>query len=1157
MAKLEDLKENIQVKGILSNQAVTIIKLKWRGDTAVEIFYKKLDGGVDNRLFYRSDEEKLTIIEKENKWDFSADPEAFKLAAEAYRIHLAHLFDPVLAVHTSLIEPLPHQIIAVYEQMLPRQPLRFLLADDPGAGKTIMAGLLIKELIIRGDVERSLICVPGNLAAQWQDELWFKFQLRYEIITRESFGTSVVGNPFQEHDKVIIRIDQIARNDDYKEKLAAVEWDIVVVDEAHKMSAHFWSGDLEETKRFKLGKLLRAHTRHLLLMTATPHSGIEEDFQLFLSLLDQDRFEGRFREGVHDVEISDLMRRMVKEELRRFDGRPLFPERKAFTIDYPLPPDEAQLYELVTAYVREEFNRADALVDGRRKGSVGFALTILQRRLASSPAAIYHSLRRRREKLEKRLQHFENQIIYHLDFYNQDLEDDQDYLYDEDLPAEELEEIEEQIVDSATASQTIDELEAEIVTLKDLEDRAFNLLKLGHDRKWDELSKILQDDQHMVSRDGQRRKLVIFTEHRDTLNYLQDRIRTLFGREDMVVHIDGGVPRDERRKIENEFRNNPDVYFLLGTDAAGEGINLQQAHLMVNYDLPWNPNRLEQRFGRIHRIGQTEVCFMWNLVASETREGYVYKRLLTKLETENQALNGKVFDVLGEALQREPLSKLLIEAVRHGDSPEVRARLEEAIDNSLDQERVRELLEAKSLAQDHLDITKIMDVRKEMERYNARKLQPHYVKAFFMQAFRKYNGTIAERERERFRIDYVPAKIRNRSKSLQNPLQVLKKYDRIAFSKSLIESPGHPLADFICPGHPLLDTLIDLTLDDLGNLLNTGTIMVDETDPGEKVRLLFFLEHSIYDEVDDASSQGHLLSKTVHFVQVDEDQNLTMGGSAPYLNYRPPLPEEQGEIKQALSTFSMDSEAIADNVINYAIENLVPRHIDRVRGKRDEQIRKTKEAVHERLTKEINYWDRRAAELRKDVEKGKANAKVNLIRAQQRADDLQARLENRKEELDKAQHISTRPPVIVGGTIVIPIGRLQRETPGANLSQRAVIENIAMQAVMTKEAEKGNHPEDVSQHNLGYDIESLDPQTKHLRLIEVKGRHSEAQTVTLTRNEILTCLNSPEQFILALVLIKDNEVDQFYYLEDLKLKDPGFNATSVNYNLVELLPEVQ
>jgi SNF2 family DNA or RNA helicase len=338
-------------------------------------------------------------VETRRAWRFNADGDLFRLVAEAYRIHLAHLFDPVLAVHTSLVEPLPHQITGVYGEMLPRQPLRFLLADDPGAGKTIMAGLFIKELIVRGDVRRCLICVPGNLAAQWQDELWFKFQLHFEILTRETFETAVSGNPFLEKDQVIIRLDQIARGDDLKEKLRRTDWDLVVVDEAHKMSAHFWAGELEETKRYKLGKLLRDITRHFLLMTATPHNGKEEDFQLFLALLDQDRFEGRFREGVHAVDISDIMRRMNKEDLRRFDGRPLFPERRAYTVSYPLPPAEKHLYDTVTEYVRTEFNRADQLFDDKRRGTVGFALTILQRRLASSPEAIYQSLKRRRGAL--------------------------------------------------------------------------------------------------------------------------------------------------------------------------------------------------------------------------------------------------------------------------------------------------------------------------------------------------------------------------------------------------------------------------------------------------------------------------------------------------------------------------------------------------------------------------------------------------------------------------------------------------------------------------------------------------------------------------------------------------------------------------------------
>jgi len=402
VAQLEDLKPGVQVSGIVPGQSVLVINLKWHGTTAVELFYKRADGQPGTQLLYRDDEPRLEIVESKRAWHFNADGDLFRLAAEAYRIRLAHLFDPVLAVHTSLVEPLPHQITGVYGDMLPRQPLRFLLADDPGAGKTIMAGLLIKELTVRGDVQRCLICVPGNLAAQWQDELWFKFQLHFDILTRETYQTSVTGNAFLDRDRAIVRMDQIARSEDLQEKLRRTDWDLIVIDEAHKMSAHFWGGELQETRRYRLGRLLGTITRHLLLMTATPHNGKEEDFQLFLRLLDPDRFEGRFRQGVHQVDIADIMRRMVKEELRRFDGSLLFPERKAYTVNYPLSPAEARLYEAVTEYVRTEFNRADSL-DDRRRGTVGFALTILQRRLASSPEAIYRSLRRRRERLEKRL----------------------------------------------------------------------------------------------------------------------------------------------------------------------------------------------------------------------------------------------------------------------------------------------------------------------------------------------------------------------------------------------------------------------------------------------------------------------------------------------------------------------------------------------------------------------------------------------------------------------------------------------------------------------------------------------------------------------------------------------------------------------------------
>ena len=407
--KLEDLQANAAVRGILSDGLVTVVSVQWFGSEALELTYKTPTGKVANELLYRHDEPRIEIVEVGRPWSFDGDGALFRLVSEAQRIRLAHLFDPVLAVHTSVVEPLPHQITAVYESMLPRQPLRFLLADDPGAGKTIMAGLLIKELIARGDLQRCLIVCPGSLAEQWQDELYRRFQLPFDILTNDKLEAARTGNWFLEANLVIARLDKLSRNEDVQQKLQVPDcrWDLVVCDEAHKMSATFFGGEVKYTKRYRLGQLLSSLTRHFLLMTATPHNGKEEDFQLFMALIDGDRFEGRFRDGVHAADVSDLMRRMVKENLLKFNGRPLFPERIAHTVPYTLSEAEARLYKVVTAYVREEFNRAEALENEQRAGAIGFALTILQRRLASSPEAIYQSLRRRRERLESRLRELE------------------------------------------------------------------------------------------------------------------------------------------------------------------------------------------------------------------------------------------------------------------------------------------------------------------------------------------------------------------------------------------------------------------------------------------------------------------------------------------------------------------------------------------------------------------------------------------------------------------------------------------------------------------------------------------------------------------------------------------------------------------------------
>jgi SNF2 family DNA or RNA helicase len=859
--RLEDLTKGATVTGVLPNQVITVIDTQWHGSDVVTLTYRDANGVTGDELIFRDREAELEIVTSSLPWSFKGDGRLLRLVSEAHRIQLAHLFDPMLAVHTSLVEPLPHQITAVYGDMLPRQPLRFLLADDPGAGKTIMTGLLISELRIRGDLHRCLIVCPGSLANQWQDELDSRFHLPFDILTNDRIEAARSGNAFTEMPLCIARLDKLSRNDDLQAKLEQTDWDLIVCDEAHKMSASFFGGERRETKRYKLGKLLSSLTRHFLLLTATPHNGKEADFQLFMALLDGDRFEGKFRDGVHTVDTSDLMRRLVKEDLLKFDGKPLFPERRAYNVEYHLSDLEAKLYSEVTGYVREEFNRADALSNNGRKGTVGFALTILQRRLASSPEAIYQSLKRRRERLQKRLKEEEllkrgQEIEFNLPLsvgegWGEGIEDWEEF--EDDLLNDERETTEEELVDQATAARTIAELKVEIDLLQKLERIALQVKLSGTDRKWEELSRILQNEAELFDVRGHRRKLVIFTEHRDTLNYLADRIRNLIGKQEAVVTISGGSGREERRKAQEAFTQDPDIQVLIATDAAGEGINLQRAHLMVNYDLPWNPNRLEQRFGRIHRIGQTEVCHLWNLLAAETREGDVYLKLLRKLEVEQKALGGKVFDVLGQAIDGVELRQLLIEAIRYGDLPETRAKLDRVVANRLNRDRLQELLSAKVLARDAMDITKIQRIREEMERAEARKLQPHFIGSFFIEAFQHLGGVIRQREPKRYQISNVPAIIRNRGRQIGTREPILTRYERICFDKELISIPGKPIAAFICPGHPLLDATIDLVLERHRNVLKQGSILVDENDPSEEVRILVTLQHSIQDAKTDLS----------------------------------------------------------------------------------------------------------------------------------------------------------------------------------------------------------------------------------------------------------------------------------------------------------------
>ncbi len=1113
--KLEELTVGGRVLGVNGSVPVEILALEWFGADAASLTFRSPDGSTTQRLLYRADEDGLAAAD-EGARPFDAPADEFRLAAEAQRIRLAGLFDPMLAVSTSAVRPLPHQIRAVYGEMLPRTPLRFLLADDPGAGKTIMAGLYIKELMLRGDVERCLIVAPGGLVEQWQDELYGKFSLDFTILTTDLVHATADVSVFERHPLLIARMDQLARNETLLDQLDEAEWDLAVVDEAHRMSAKHFAGKLEKTKRFLLGERLGERARHLLLMTATPHAGIEEDFQQFLTLLDPDRFAGRYRKDVHSADTTGLMRRMLKEELLTFEGKPLFPERVAETVPYALTPLETELYDAVTQYVREEMNRAAAL-DAKRKNTVGFALTVLQRRLASSPEAIYQSLARRLARLESRrdlVSSFnEDRVADRVDDAAVAAMED-----DEEFDSEARERLEDHLVDAATASQTIEEVEHEIVVVRDLLAVASKVRAAATDRKWNELSSILQTQALPPGPDGHPRKLIVFTEHRDTLRYLEQRIRGVVGRDEAVVSIHGGVDRQSRRRVTAEFTNNPDCHVLLATDAAGEGLNLQAAHLMVNYDLPWNPNRLDQRFGRIHRIGQTEVCRLWNLVAEGTREGAVFTRLLFKLEEQRAAYDGKVFDVLGEVFAERPLRELLMEAIRFGDDPQVRARMERTIDSTVSK-GLRELMEDRAVAHESMPLVAVQELREQMDEARARRLQPFYVERFFLSAFRALGGQCSRRESGRYEIRHVPATLRS-ARSV-----VATRYQRITFEPDLVELTGKPAAELCAPGHPLLDAVVHAADHRWGPALLRGTVLIDPE--ASEPRVLTGLLEGAED------GAGEVLMRRFGYAFAGVDGEASEAGPAPYLDF---VAADDVRREQVLEDAGW-TEVAERAVLGWRVAHALPQMVEEVSHRRRVEVERSRDAVQKRLSQEIS-WLHLAAMEAADAEKMGNKPKTSSDALGRRADELERRRDARMAALELAANVITKPPVVAAAALIVPleVGTAGEEADHVQPDARAIetkgVERRGVDAVLAAERALGREPQEMPFNNPGFDVRSPIGGGQFVR-IEVKARIEGAEDFHVTANEVLFGKTAGQQYRLALVRVdpRGPEHDELRYLE--------------------------
>ncbi|WBM79844.1 DEAD/DEAH box helicase [Cryobacterium breve] len=872
-------------------------------------------------------------------------------------------------------------------------------------------------------------------------------------------------------------------------------------------------------------------------MTATPHNGKEEDFQAFLSLLDQDRFEGQGDKRARKGTADGIMRRMVKEDLLTFEGKPLFPERVAETVSYRLSAAEANLYEEVTTYVREGMNLADRL-DGKRKNTVGFALTVLQRRLASSPEAIFHSLRRRAERLERARRDLLAGRAEALDISGEraGLLIDPD-LDDDDFLAEELEEVEEELVDAATAARTAAELETEVADLRRLGALAAEVLASHEDRKWVELRGVLESEVFTTTHDAPR-KLIVFTEHRDTLTYLERRITTLIGRQSAVTCIHGGVSRNERRRITAEFTSNPDVQVLIATDAAGEGLNLQVAHLMVNYDLPWNPNRIEQRFGRIHRIGQTEVCRLWNLVAEDTREGDVFQRLLDKIEEQRMAYGGKVFDVLGTSLGEMSLTKLLREAIRYGELPEVRERMHKVIDEGVAR-GLEELLADHALAKDALPTGELEALKRQMEDARARRLQPHFVRDAFVAAFERLGGRMERRERGRFEITHVPVDVR--VGIVRAP--IARKYLRVTFEVETIDVGDGTRADLLAPGHPLHDTVMRQTVEQLGGTLESGAVFTSSRVIAPALLV------GVFNEVKDAT--GESVARSFGYALVDEAGEVLEAGPAPYLDYAA-APSGTAAFARELPWLSDREQSAVSWVIADQLPVVAKGAIDR----RTVEFERVRTLVKYRLAHEINRLSTESLRADDAALHGK-RVRESGASLRRKADELDRRLRSRLASIDQQLRMASLPPRISAIALVLPADPVDKEGDAPlHARNTKAVERRGVDAVLEAERALGRVPIEQPFNNPGFDVLSHCTGGPSLR-IEVKARIDGADTFSITRTEVLTALNAAPDHRLALVRVSldGTASDEIRYIEDafagaeaLGLSDFGVEALTLSWS---------
>ncbi len=1007
---------------------------------------------------------------------FNEEPWKVFLSLETIRYRFASMYDPLVAMNTSKVDPLPHQIDAVYGYILSKPRIRFMIADDPGAGKTIMAGLLVKELKIRNLVNRILIVAPGHLKDQWRRELKDRFEELFVPIGREYIDALYGQNVWLRENQVITSID-FAKREDVLPSIAAAHFDLIIVDEAHKMSAYRYGEKIDKTSRYKLGETLSQNCEHLLFLTATPHKGDPENFRLFLDLIEPGFFATNemVEESVKQKD-NPLFIRRVKEDLQNFEGEPLFLPRHVHTAAFQWKtrsPNEVELYNQLSKYVNTQYNKA--LVKDKRR-NIAFALVILQRRLASSTYALLKSLQRRKKRLEEYLQGAnQNQRLR---------QQEDDYFESIDEMSEEERWREEDIWETLSVAENREELQKEIATIETLIEQAKAIINNEEEIKLKELKKALRELSEKY-KDTKDKKILVFTESRDTLEYLEKKIRT-WGYRTNTIH--GGMKLEERIKAERIFKNETDV--MVATEAAGEGINLQFCHLMVNYDIPWNPNRLEQRMGRIHRYGQQKEVFVFNLVAIDTREGRVLHKLFEKLDEIRNAMgNDKVFDVLNEVLYNQNLSHLMMDAAANARSIK---EIVQELDIKVDEDYIQQIKDklGESLATRYIDYTRI----KEMEQMaREQRLIPEYTESFFKKAIQKANGKIRERKDGFIAVDSIPFEMRSLAENDLFKKQygdLLKRYPRITFDKALaFENPD---VEFVSFGHPLFEAMMTYVDNKFSDSLLTGATFIDPE--GFLDGYIMFYEGEIKD------GTGAAAGKRLFCFYVQDQKVISFPASIIWdLAEGNPKDQQFVDIEQ-IKQVSRDH---AIKALEAYKKELFEERERQANIKQKYGFKSLEHLIWKLDGDLIGLYDRKNAG---------ENVDLVIRNKEERKTHYEQALDNLKTQIEKEKSLTMSMPQFKGIIRVHPETTLEPE-----MRNDPEVERIGMEKAMEYEREQHREPEGVADQNLGFDIRSVDPKTKEIRYIEVKARAKTA-AVSLTQNEWFKAQRFNEDYYLYAVM---------------------------------------